>query len=142
MLSVEVRILTSTIARLSARSMEDRLSASSQETEISGLQYGVLRRLSRESFTLSELSRQFLLDPSTLVPVVDALENKGLITRGRDPNDRRRIPLSVTPKGETLIESLPFIHEDDLLYQCLADMGKRRIPCAAVAAARCDPPNA
>jgi DNA-binding MarR family transcriptional regulator len=34
-----------------------------------------------------------MLDPSTLVPAVDALERKGLAMRGQDPNDRRRNPL-------------------------------------------------
>ena len=126
MMSVEVRILAATLARLSVRSIEDRLSAHGTNSDISGLQYGLLRTLSKQSNTLSELSRQFLLDPSTLVPVVDTLENKGLIERGKDPNDRRRIPLSLTPAGTALIESLPFVHEDDLLYQCLADMGKRK----------------
>jgi len=122
MMTVEIRILAAVLARISGRSIEERFSSS--HVAISGLQYGILRSLSYESFTLSDLSRRFVLDPSTLVPVIDSLVRKGLITRSRDPNDRRRMPISLTEKGTELIRSVPLIHEDDLLYQCLGGMGE------------------
>ncbi|MDP9387893.1 MAG: MarR family winged helix-turn-helix transcriptional regulator [Actinomycetota bacterium] len=39
------------------------------------------------------------IDPSTMVAVVDELEDQGLLTRRRDPADRRRYLLSLTTKG-------------------------------------------
>jgi len=78
MMSVEIRILASILARVAGRSIEDRFSA--HNADISGMQYGILRTLAHQSYTLSELSRRFVVDPSTLVPVIDALERKGLVT--------------------------------------------------------------
>ncbi len=40
------------------------------------------------------------IDPSTMVAVADELERRGLVSRRRDPADRRRYCLSVTPSGQ------------------------------------------
>lgn len=124
MMTVEIRILASLLARVSSRSIEERFGA--QNTAISGLQYGILRSLGHESSTISELSRTFMLDPSTLVPVIDTLERKGLVVRGKDPNDRRRIPVSLTEHGTHLINSVDVVHEDDVLYRSLDEWGSRK----------------
>lgn len=124
MMSVEIRILASIMARISSRSIEERFSA--HKADISGLQYGILRSLEHESSTLSELSRKFVLDPSTLVPVIDTLERKGFVLRGKDPADRRRVPISLTQGGVELIHHVPVVHEEDLLFQCLSHLGEAK----------------
>ena len=124
MMSVEIRILASIMARIASRSIEERFNT--HNADISGMQYGILRTLAHQSFTLSELSRRFVVDPSTMVPVIDTLERKGLISRGRDANDRRRIPLSLTENGIALIQNMPFVHEDDLLFKTLNGMGEEK----------------
>ncbi|HVU11744.1 MAG TPA: MarR family transcriptional regulator [Phototrophicaceae bacterium] len=124
MMTVEIRILASIMARLSARSSEDRFN--SMHADISGLQYGILRTLIHRPLTLSELSHIFVLDPSTLVPVIDALERKGLLTRQRDPQDRRRMPLLLTEEGVKLIQHMTVMSEDDLLFKCLSEMGEEK----------------
>src|SRR5690349_13332653 len=101
----------SMVTHVAIRNLEDRLRT--MNIGISGLQFGILRTLSGNNFTLSELSKKFMLDPSTLVPVVDALERKGYIVRGKDLNDRRRIPLSVTEEGIAILNNLPFSPEND-----------------------------
>ncbi len=122
MMTVEIRILASVLTRLASRSLEERFST--HDMNISGLQYGILRTLASGSQTLSDLSKRFVLDPSTLVPVVQTLERKHLVTRNRDPHDRRRWMLSLTDQGTEIIRSVPMFNEDDLLYQCLDDMGE------------------
>ena len=122
LMTVEIRILTSMLSRTAFRAFENHFAA--HNVEISGIHYGILRALSHQKFTISDLSRRFLLDPSTLVPMIDSLERKGLVERGRDPNDRRRIPLTLTPDGKALLNSVSMFHEDDVLFQRLELMGE------------------
>lgn len=74
--------------------------------------------------TISELSKRFAIDPSTLVPTVDALERKGYITRQRDPADRRRVLLTLTESGATLIARLPHLIAEDPLLQGIEALGE------------------
>lgn len=100
------------------------------EAGISMLQYRVLRALSRSAQTISELSPIMMVDPSTLVSVVDALERKGLAVRGRDPNDRRRVPISVTEQGAAIAACHPsrgpFAEKDNPLLDSVEAMGPER----------------
>ncbi len=122
LMTVEIRILTALLSRSAFRSFEDHFAA--HNIEISGIHYGILRALSHQSFTISDLSRRFMLDPSTLVPMIDSLERKGLVERGRDPHDRRRIPLSLTEGARELLRSVSMFHEDDVVFQQLETMGE------------------
>ncbi len=97
------------------------------EAGISLPQFGVLRALGQSARTISELSRLIMVDPSTLVPVVDALERMGLAVRGRDPDDRRRVPISLTPRGAEVAAQRPmggpFAAGDNPLLKSIVDMG-------------------
>jgi len=56
---------------------------------------------------LSRLSKQVFLSASTVVGILDRLEEKDLITRQRDHKDRRLINVQATPKGEDLAAQTP-----------------------------------
>jgi DNA-binding MarR family transcriptional regulator len=94
------------------------------------LQFRVLRALRRRPYTISELSPILMVDPSTLVSVVDALERKGLAARGKDPHDRRRVPISVTEQGAKIAAShpskSPFAGQDNPVLQSIDAMGPER----------------
>lgn len=121
---IELHILLSMLGKTARQSLEQTLAEN--DFGISGLQYGLLRMLDHEPQTIAELSRKFSLDPSTLVPVVDALEEKGLLARGRDPDDRRRIPLSLTDEGAELIARIPMIGGDDTFRRALEQLGQQK----------------
>lgn len=109
----EIRVLMMRVVKTHARSAEEYF----RDKSISPVQYGVLRILHRERLTISELSKLMVLDPSTLVPIVDDLENKGLLERHKDPQDRRRTPLSLTEKGASLLPNYTEMLRDDPLYE-------------------------
>ncbi|NIO39903.1 MAG: MarR family transcriptional regulator, partial [Burkholderiales bacterium] len=118
--AIEIRILAAIATKKSLHAFEQRLE--SAHVGVSGLQYGILHALSDQEQTISELSDTFMLDPSTLVPAVDALERKGLAKRGKDPNDRRRIPISLTEHGAEIIACVPTVDETDPLVRSLQQM--------------------
>lgn len=120
----DIRLLASVITKLAKRDLEQRLA--SYGTALTALQYGVLRTLVEGPRTLSDMSRQFAVEPATLVPVIDALERKGLARRGADPHDRRRSPLSITEHGETILARVPFLDPHDSLVASLNNLGDEK----------------
>lgn len=116
----EIRILASILLKSSTQAIEKRMSE--KGITLSVLQLNILRLLTIETFTNSELSRKMMLDPSTLVPSVDALVKRGYVVRHRDPNDRRRHPLSLTENGRHILHDLHIITDDDPLHQALAGL--------------------
>lgn len=50
--------------------------------------------------------------PATVVAVIDQLESKGLVQRERAPEDRRRSTVTMTAKGERLLDSADQAAED------------------------------
>jgi len=119
---LELRVLLSSIWKSSVHHLEEHLAASG--LDLTRLQHGVLHLVSVEGpQTISELSRKFGLDPSTLVPTVDALERKALIKRERDPNDRRRMPISLTEAGLEAIQAIRVVSEDDPIVAALQHLG-------------------
>lgn len=64
---------------------------------------------------LKELAQRMVLDPSTMVGVVDRLVAKGLAVRNPDPQDRRRVSLKLTPKGEEILALAPHPAQGHLL---------------------------
>jgi len=53
-----------------------------------------------------ELAGKIYVDGSTLVPVIDKMENGGLVERKPDPNDRRNNLIFLTKKSESLVDSI------------------------------------
>lgn len=58
--------------------------------------------LAADGLSQQELSGRLGLDPTIVVGLVDGLEDRGLMTRQRDPADRRRNVLAMTTGGAAL----------------------------------------
>lgn len=67
----------------------------------------LLNIVNEGSINLSTLSKRVFLSASTVVGILDRLEEKGLIIRQRDHRDRRLINVQATPKGKELVAQVP-----------------------------------
>ncbi|HKJ04521.1 MAG TPA: MarR family transcriptional regulator [Geopsychrobacteraceae bacterium] len=60
------------------------------------------------------LAKKVYLSPSTVVGIVDRLEEKKLVSRYRGNKDRRLVHLLITPTGEKLVEEAPSLLQETL----------------------------
>lgn len=58
----------------------------------------------QDSPTVSDLGERLFLDSGTLTPLLKRLEASGLLERQRDPQDERRVRITLTPEGRALRE--------------------------------------
>ena len=57
--------------------------------------------------TISQISRSVSLSASTVVGIIDRLEEKGLVYRERSTQDRRQVKVIATEQGKTLVIIAP-----------------------------------
>ncbi len=62
-----------------------------------------------DGLTQKELADKIYVDGSTLVPVIDKMEQNGLVERRADPKDRRMNRIFLTKKSESTIDSIILI---------------------------------
>jgi DNA-binding MarR family transcriptional regulator len=70
--------------------------------------------------TATRVAKEVFLSTSTVVGILDRLEDRGLIRRLRDKNDRRIVNVQATSEGVNLVQSAPSALQDKLamaLYQ-------------------------
>jgi MarR family transcriptional regulator, transcriptional regulator for hemolysin len=71
----------------------------------------------------NELAASLSLDGSSVVRLLDALENSGLVERCEDPADRRAKSLALTPRGRRTVDQVERVSQDirDLVLGEVAD---------------------
>jgi DNA-binding MarR family transcriptional regulator len=72
----------------------------------------VLAKAAEAERTQKEIAELALLDKTTMVVTVDALEAAGLVRRVPSPTDRRARIIEVTPKGRKVVEASTAIIDD------------------------------
>lgn len=84
--------------------------------DLTGPQLWALWELGRSGpCALKDLAERMKLDSSTVVGVVDRLVFKGLVLRNPDAQDRRRISIVPTLKGEEILVAAPHPAQGHLL---------------------------
>ena len=75
---------------------------------LTGPQMLCLREISTQgSLTTGTLALAVALSPATLTGILDRLEMRGLVSRERRPEDKRRVVVSLTPMGRQMSQELP-----------------------------------
>jgi DNA-binding MarR family transcriptional regulator len=98
------------------QAMADLVLNNERRREVSeevGLSFGkirALRRIARRPMPMSELASLLTVDPPNLTPVVDDLEQAGLVERQPHRTDRRVKLVVATPEGTALAQAA-----DDIL---------------------------
>lgn len=77
------------------------------ETGLTNSQMLVLRLLAQSELTPGHVAAQIGLTQATVTALVDRLEKRGLVQRRRGEDDRRRIYLTLTAEGHTLLAGMP-----------------------------------
>jgi DNA-binding MarR family transcriptional regulator len=77
--------------------------------ELTLVQVRVMRRLARHPQSLGQLGTELALAPPSMTRLVDRLEERGLIARQRDVDDRRKVVATLTDEGRRLLSAIPFL---------------------------------
>jgi DNA-binding MarR family transcriptional regulator len=121
--ALEIKVLGMLLMKSAVRDLEKRLHAA--KLDVNPLGFGVLCNIKKDSSGVNELSKKMMLAPATLVPVINALEKKGIIARKKDPRDQRRSPLYITHRGEKLLAKVPAIRAQDALLRRIEALGSK-----------------
>jgi len=88
---------------------------------------GILRILNADpGLTQQTLAATLGMVPSRLVDFVDEMEERGLVERRADPNDRRRYALHVTEKGRSTLEAIGHVAREHSQALLAALSGEER----------------
>ncbi|HRE46423.1 MAG TPA: MarR family transcriptional regulator [Aggregatilineales bacterium] len=121
-IALDVRLLMVISLKMMGRDMDSRLEE--YRVPVSGLGIGVIGMLEHyQHCAVNEISRNMLLTSATLIPVLDGLAKNGYISRERDPQDRRRVLVSLTDKGRKLIRIVHDMYTNNALVKTIQAMG-------------------
>jgi len=80
----------------------------SRETGLTTPQLVVMGAICKRGTSVaSEIARSVSLSQATVTSILHRLEDHGMICRQRSDQDKRRVNISLTPAGETLLDEAP-----------------------------------
>jgi DNA-binding MarR family transcriptional regulator len=87
--------------------------AAAEQFELSVEQFHILRHIRRGQDTVSELAEAKNISRAAVSQAVEALVQRGLVTRTTDKRDRRHLRLALTKAGDALLDA---VFEDTRLW--------------------------
>lgn len=88
------------------------LKANLAQFDVTPVQYGILKCLwDEDGQTPKQIARTLSLDGSTITGILDRMENKNLVRRTPDPDDRRTLKVVITNQGLELRECIEEVIE-------------------------------
>ena len=97
-----------------------------REYKVTIPQYCVLRHLGRSGgLQLKELASGCHISPPTMTGVIDTLEEKKLVLRVKNEDDRRSLLVVLTKAGKQLYDSLPM--QQNMFKNCCSALSSNEI---------------
>lgn len=92
----------------------------SRDAGVTQQQYQVMLAIKAaddSALAMKDLADQLLLKPHAAVQLTDRLAKAGLAVRTQSTSDRRVVLVSLTPKGDAMVDQLAQRHLDEMLRQ-------------------------
>lgn len=87
-----------------------------QKTGLSGPQLVLLQIMGQgNTITAGELARRASLSQATVTTILDRLEDRGLVQRQRSTDDKRRVQVALTDKGNEALAIAPRLLQDNFV---------------------------
>lgn len=81
----------------------------------------------RKSCPIHDVGQELSLDSGTLTPLIKKLSQREFLVKNRDSQDERRIYLTITPKGESLLLYIINCFNDAATKCCLDEDSKKQL---------------
>lgn len=89
-----------------------------RETGITPQQYQLLLAIKgypgRDEANITELAERMQLDHHSAVGLIDRTEERGLVRREQDQEDRRQVRIHLTSAGDDILRQLAQVHREQL----------------------------
>jgi DNA-binding MarR family transcriptional regulator len=84
-----------------------------------------LKYIRPDAATVNTLSKYLSCKPATVSGILDALQSKKLVSRNRDTDDRRKVLLSLTPKGLRAVHVVENLGQE--VEEMISELGEEEL---------------
>ncbi len=102
----ELHLIGGSLVHRVARELSSALDRQLAAFDLTAQQAALLLLAARQTVSPSQLKDRLGTDTAGMTRLLDRLEAKGLLTRGRHPEDRRAIIIEPTERGRSLVPRL------------------------------------
>lgn len=87
-----------------------------KEYGLTGPQLMVLKEIrSGSDITIGHVAKKVSLSQATVTNIIDRLESRGMVTRERSTEDKRRVIVRTTDKADAILDSNPSVLQADFI---------------------------